>query len=90
MNAIPPVIPTVTTDKKGKTWQKLNHDYDQLHEPTNFVQNGQLNFPAATSSADRSINTHRLQITQSAAARWNRTAQNSLRRSTPLISKLRH
>lgn len=58
--------------------------------PTNFVQKGQLSFPAATSSAERSIKTHKLQITQSAAARWKRTAQNSLRRSTPLISKLRH
>ena len=57
---------------------------------TNFVQKGQPSFPFFTSSAERSINTQRLQMTQSAAARWKRTAQKSLRRSTPDISKLRH
>lgn len=57
---------------------------------TNFVQNGQPSFPFFTSSAERSINTQRLQMTQSAAARWKRTAQKSRRRSTPDISKLRH
>lgn len=43
-----------------------------------------------TSSAARSISTHNDQITHNAAAKWNKTAQNKRRRSTPDISKLRH
>lgn len=57
---------------------------------TSFVQKGQPSLSLRTSSADRSINTHKLQITQSAAARWNSTAQKSRRRSTPDMSRLRH
>lgn len=57
---------------------------------TNFVQNGHPIRPRFTSSAARSINTHNDQITHNAAAQWNKTAQNSRRRSTPDISKLRH
>lgn len=57
---------------------------------TSFVQNGQPSFPLLTSSAERSISTHKLQMTHSAAAKWNKTAQNSRRRSIPDMSKLRH
>lgn len=46
--------------------------------------------PFFTSSAARSISTHSDQITQMAAPQWNSTVQNSLRLSTPDISKLSH
>lgn len=57
---------------------------------TSFVQKGQDILSERTSSADRSISTHKDQITHNAAAKWNNTAQNSRRRSTPLISRLLH
>lgn len=49
-----------------------------------------LYFFSLTSSAERSIKTHKLQMTHKAAAKWKSTAQKSRRRSTPDISKLLH
>lgn len=57
---------------------------------TNFVQNGHPMRPRFTSSAARSMSTHSDQMTHSAAAKWNKTAQKSRRRSTPDISRLLH